>query len=76
MRQLIDLVCDKCGEQTERFISTTTVPCHCGGTARKIIGMPRVVLEGITGAFPGAHERWAKIREDNARQKARKRDSD
>ncbi len=39
----------------------------------KIIGMPRVALEGITGAFPGAHDRWATIREANARQKAAKR---
>jgi hypothetical protein len=72
MRQLIDLICDKCGEQTERFIAETSVKCHCGGVARKIIGMPRIALDGTDPGFPGAYDRWAKIREDNAREKAKK----
>lgn len=72
MRQLIDLKCPDCGEVTERYISEDRVPCTCGKTMYKIIGMPRVVLEGITGAFPDAHRRWADIREANARDKAKR----
>ena len=43
---------------------------ECQGTATQQMGMPTVRLEGITGAFPGAHEKWARIREDNAKIKA------
>jgi len=32
----------------------------------RVIGMPNIQLEGITGAFPGAHERWARVREEKA----------
>ena len=64
-----EFLCDSCGKMQERFIDTTVhyVDCDCGGKARKIVGMPTVKLEGITGAFPGAHERWARIREEKAR---------
>ena len=70
MKLLRDFRCHACGLMQERFIDTEVneVPCGCGGVAIRIIGMPHVSLEGITGAFPGAHERWAKIREDKARQ--------
>ncbi len=71
---LREFECESCGRMQERFIDVEThyVECSCGGTARKIVGMPTVKLEGITGAFPGAHDRWARIREENARQKKRR----
>ena len=51
----------------------TTATCQfCGGRAVQQMGMPTVRLEGITGAFPGAHHKWAQIREDNARIKAKR----
>lgn len=67
-------VCDDCGNESERFIDTHVnhVECVCGGRQNKVIGMPTVKLEGITGSFPGAHDKWARIREDNARIKARR----
>lgn len=71
---LRDFHCHACGERFERFIDTNTmdVQCKCGAMAQKVIGMPRVSLEGISGDFPGAHARWAKIREDNAKIKAKR----
>ena len=45
----------------------TCVPCACGGSMIRVIGMPNIQLEGITGAFPGAHERWARVREEKPR---------
>ncbi len=74
MRTLRDFVCEKCGKVQERFIDSETiaVDCACGDVAKRQIGMPHVSLEGITGAFPGAHDRWARIREDRARINARK----
>lgn len=71
---LRDFKCDSCGSEQERFVDTnlTELQCDCGGLSYRAIGMPTVKLEGITGDFPGAHSRWAKIREDNARIKARR----
>jgi hypothetical protein len=46
---------------------------NCGGEMKRVIGMPTVKLEGISGDFPGAHHRWATIREERHRQQARKR---
>jgi len=71
MRQMFDFHCASCGNVFERLIDSTlrATPCECGETANRVMGMPTVKLEGITGAFPGAHDRWARIREDNARIK-------
>lgn len=76
MRTLRDFLCEHCGTEQERYVSVdiTQVICEeCGHTAIRLIGMPRVSLEGISGSFPGAHSRWADIREKHARQKAAKR---
>lgn len=74
MKAMFDFHCDDCGTGTERFISADvrSIKCECGGTMKRLISTPTVVLEGITGAFPGAHDKWARIREQNARIKARK----
>lgn len=71
---LRDFCCQSCGREYEKFIDTEThyITCDCGEKAQKVIGMPVVKLEGITGAFPGAHDKWARVREDNARIKARR----
>jgi DNA-directed RNA polymerase subunit RPC12/RpoP len=73
-RLMREFQCTKCDKAFERFIDTNAeyVECDCGGVAYRMIGMPTVKLEGITGAFPGAAEKWARVREDNARIKARR----
>ena len=72
MRQMFDFCCGSCGSLFERLVDSEyrTVECECGANATRLISMPTVRLEGVTGAFPGAHEKWARIREDNARIKA------
>ena len=74
MRQLFDFICPECSYITEKLVDTNIryIKCECGGKADRMIGMPTVKLEGITGSFPGAHEKWAKIREDNARIKGKR----
>lgn len=74
MRQLNDFVCQSCGTQQERFLDTDVdqVACKCGEMATRVIGMPQVKLDGTDPSFPGAYDRWAKIREDNARIKAKR----
>ena len=75
MRLFRDFLCEYCGEEIERYVDadTRTTPCQCGNDAVRLIGMPRVALEGCSGHFPGAHSHWADIREANARQKVAKR---
>lgn len=76
MRILLDFECEHCETVKERFVdaNTTEVECECGELMRRIISMPTIKLEGITGAFPDAHERWARIREDHARISAKKQE--
>ena len=75
MKVMRDFVCSSCGVLTEKLIDNEyhTIECpECQGDAVQQFSMPTVRLEGITGAFPGAYDRWARIREDNARIKARR----
>jgi hypothetical protein len=74
VKSLRDFECDNCGESEERYIDSviTSYRCQCGGLKQRLIGMPKIDLEGITGAFPGAHAKWARVREENARIKAEK----
>lgn len=74
MRTIRDFLCSSCGSVSEKLVNTDirTVRCiECGGDALEQLSMPTVKLEGITGAFPGAHDRWARVREENARIKAK-----
>ena len=74
MRTIRDFLCGTCGQLTEKLVDSDykTIECpECHGDAIEQMSMPTVRLEGITGAFPGAHEKWARIREDNARIKAK-----
>ena len=74
MRTIRDFLCGTCGQLTEKLVDSDykTIECpECHGDAIEQMSMPTVRLEGITGSFPGAHEKWARIREDNARIKAK-----
>jgi hypothetical protein len=74
MRTLRDFHCDSCGKEQERYIESDVniVECTCGSTATRVIGMPRVSLDGTNPDFPGAYDRWARIREENARIKSKR----
>lgn len=75
MRTIRDFLCEDCGSLNERFVDSATrsIECpDCGGPANEQLSMPTVRLEGISGDFPDAHDRWARIREENARIKAKR----
>ncbi len=75
MKVLRDFICGDCGEQLEKLIDSDyhSIECpECHGKAVQQFSMPTIRLEGITGDFPGAHDRWARIREENARIKAKR----
>lgn len=74
MKIMRDFKCQVCHKVTERFIDSEVmeISCECGGEARKVIGLPTVKLEGISGDFPGAYHKWADVREKRARKNAEK----
>lgn len=40
-----------------------TVECpKCFGRAHRLISAPRISLEGCSGDFPGAYDKWEKVR--------------
>ena len=67
MKLLRDFHCDFCGETSEKYIDSETkqTTCACGETANRVIGMPRVALDGTDPAYPTAYDRWANVREAN-----------
>lgn len=49
----------KVSERNEEMVCPT-----CGGKARFIVSTPLISLDGISGDFPTATDRWAKLRAD------------
>jgi len=70
MKILDDFVCLE-GHEEERFveIGTALVECnYCGLIASKVRSVPRFHLEGTSGDFPSAADRWVKDRADRLKQ--------
>jgi putative FmdB family regulatory protein len=62
LKRIFEFKCQKCKEIFDEYTEYkqhTECPL-CGGQADKIISAPRIDLEGITGAFPGAAWAWEK----------------
>jgi len=73
VRTIRDFVCSDCGQRVEKLVDVEyrTIECpECQGNAVQQMGMPTVRLDGTDPSFPGAYEKWARIREDNARIKS------
>lgn len=54
------------GHKEEYFVSSDTesVECKvCGALAYRVVSTPNFKLDGITGAFPTASDKWARIHE-------------
>lgn len=62
MKKLFEFQCSNCKEIFEELTEYKKVSqCPlCSSDADKIISTPRVSLEGISGAFPGASWAWEK----------------
>lgn len=62
MKKLFEFKCQECSnvfEEYTEYKKESHCPL-CNSLADKIISAPRVSLEGITGAFPGASWAWEK----------------
>lgn len=77
---LYEYKCDKCESIVEELRSLADrelrAPCvrdGCDGTLHFIISTPQIQLEGITGHFPGAYDKWTRVREQ--RQKVERKRS-
>lgn len=69
MRILNDFICDN-GHVTERYTDhyIKEIQCpNCDLLAQRQLASPRSKLEGITGAFPTAYDRWATVHEQVAK---------
>jgi hypothetical protein len=70
MKILNDFLCDE-DHVTEalRDDSEQSIICPvCGNTAVKALAAPQIKLEGFSGAFPDAYDRWSKVRADKLKQ--------
>lgn len=76
MRRMYEFRCSK-EHLTEALVDyeTTQVNCECGEVATRIISTPRIALDGTNPNFVGAYDRWARVREEKAKQEV-KRNSD
>lgn len=74
MRLLRDFACE-CGHVTERFIDSQVdeVQCsECGGMAKRVISFGTISLDGTNPDFPGAYDKWARVRIEERKQYDRK----
>lgn len=77
-RRLFDFQCGQ-GHVTEHFVDSEAreVRCpheDCHRLAKRLISAPRAKLEGITGAFPGAADKWVRNRESKMAAERRNQD--
>ena len=70
MKIMSDFICDE-DHVTEalREDSVRTISCPiCGKDAVKAVSAPTIKLEGFTGAFPDAYDRWTRVRAEKLKQ--------
>jgi hypothetical protein len=71
---MFEFLCDE-GHVSEQLVddSIRESTCRvCGVNAVRVVSSPNIKLEGITGAFPGAYERWERVRAEKLAQEKKK----
>lgn len=74
MKRMFEFMCED-GHTFEKLIDDNirSVKCiYCDTHATRVVSAPRVNLEGITGAFPGAYSRWERVRAEKQQQERKK----
>ena len=74
MRRMFEFVCED-GHISEALVDETIreLACRaCGKHSTRIVSAVNMKLEGITGAFPGAYDRWERVRAEKQSQEAKK----
>ena len=69
-KRLFDFFCDdKHVTEALRDDSVRTISCPiCGKDAVRAVSAPSIKLEGFTGAFPDAYDRWTRVRAEKLKQ--------
>lgn len=64
--RVFDFVCHN-GHRVERFVESDIVEheCECGALGTRVIASPRAQLDGTSGHFPGAADKWERTRESH-----------
>lgn len=66
---IFEFKCDKCGDTVDKLTSclTPSIDCTiCGGVMQKQFSMPNIQLDGTDPSLPGAYDRWARVRKQDA----------
>lgn len=77
MRGFFDFQCED-KHLNEHFVdmSVRNINCkECGKDSVRIISSPQIKLEGITGSFPGAADKWVKKRAEKLQQERKQAES-
>lgn len=81
--RVYDYHCPVCGSIDERFVRDEGETQFCSRvhvgetnlvTMTRLIPAPRANLEGFTGAFPGAADKWVKTREKRMAEERKHKD--
>jgi hypothetical protein len=66
---MYDFKCPFCQDQGEYMVQPQIkfLECGCGEHKERMISSPTIKLEGLTGDFPTAADRWANVHEQAAR---------
>lgn len=70
MIRVFEFLCDD-GHLSEIFVDsgTRTQLCkHCGKAAQRVVSAGHVRLDGISGDFPGAADKWVRLRAEKLKQ--------
>lgn len=64
------------GHVVEHFVdaSIEEVECECGAMGLRQIAAPRCELDGCSGHFPGAADKWVRDRESHMRQERKNKE--
>jgi hypothetical protein len=74
MRRMFDFLCSDAHE-SEAFVddSVRTIECPvCGKDANRLVSSPQVKLEGFSGAFPDAYDKWSRVRAEKLKQEQKR----
>lgn len=68
MCPIFEFKCDECGDTVDRLTSHSTqiITCTCGGMMQKQFSVPIIQLDGTDPGFPGAYDKWARTRKQDA----------
>lgn len=67
---LFDFECPQ-GHTFERLVPLGQLEAECpvcDKQAKRLVSIPTIKLEGYSGSFPTAADRWAKVHEDGTRK--------